>query len=336
MSVHDGSAWFYPALWAGIAMTSLFGLRKFRSSKWGYFKIDQDLQGRVIVVTGANTGLGYHVCLQLAKAKATVILACRSETKGSEALRRIRSATRNEDLHFMPLDLANLESVQKFAQELQAQFPKIDCLVCNAGVWFPMEQGCRTQDGYEIHFGVNHLGHYLLARSLMENLKQSEDGRVVMVSSALMNRGQLDCSNRKIIYEGRVLDPTERKKYDSPGYNDSKLMNSLFAKALAQIVPDRVGVYSVSPGWCYTDLFRGGSWLKKLLILPFAFLFMRSASRGAQNIVHAVVEDKGQLTNGAYYADCQLALKENKKLDAMASEGQELWRLSDDLIRSYL
>lgn len=317
-------------------MTSLFSLRRFRSSKWGYYKIDQDLQGRVVVVTGANTGLGYHVCLQLAKAKATVILACRSETKGSEALRKIRQATKNEDLYFMPLDLANLDSVQDFTVELLKRFPKIDCLVCNAGVWFPMEQGCRTQNGYEIHFGVNHLAHYLLARSLMETLKQSEDGRVVMVSSGLMTRGELDCSQRNIIYEGRAVDKKKQKSHVSTGYNDSKLMNALFAKALAQIAPDRVGVYSVSPGWCYTDLFRGSNWLKKILILPIAFLFMRSASRGAQNIVHAVVEDKTQLKNGAYYADCQVALKENQKLDAMEAEGQELWKLSDELVRTYL
>eukprot|EP00095_Tigriopus_kingsejongensis_P007318 snap_masked-scaffold689_size110969-processed-gene-0.2 protein:Tk07318 transcript:snap_masked-scaffold689_size110969-processed-gene-0.2-mRNA-1 annotation:"retinol dehydrogenase 12" len=329
------SSWNAYCLVAGVALTSLVALRKYRSAQWGYYVSSKSLLGRTIIVTGGNSGLGYHTSLQLAKARATVILACRSRERGNEAVNHIRSLTKNQDVHFVPLDLASLESIQEFSQNVVKKFPKIDCLVCNAGLWKPMDQGCRTQDGYEIHFGVNHLGHYLLGRSLMKPLQNSPDGRIVFVSSSLMKNGQINLDQRDFIYVGRQQ-PGKKSKYGSVGYNDSKLMNALMAKQMALLAPNQVGVYSVSPGWCYTELFRGTSFLKKIMVLPIGFLFMRSAWRGAHNILKLVYEDKDQLQNGGFYSECQLSVKDNQRLDSLTTEAEGLSKLSDDLVKQYL
>ena len=141
---------------------------------------------KVILVTGGNTGLGYHAAEEFARRGAEkVILACRNTEKGNEAAEKIKSMTGHENVYVLQLDLANLENIRNFVSELEVRFPPIDSLVCNAGVWFPMDQGAKTDDGFEMNVGVNHLGHFLLTNLLISKIK-----RVVLVSSGLMMSGK--------------------------------------------------------------------------------------------------------------------------------------------------
>ena len=156
----------------------------------------QDLSGLRFVVSGANTGLGYFVAESLARNNGEVVLASRDREKGEEAAKKIRSEgkdlhfrkrlnydgkiilfrrlTNNPEVTFMKLDLSLQESVRSFVTELSSMWPdRIDCLICNAGVWMPMDKEMKSKDGFEIHFGVNHLGHFLLTKLLMDHLSKS-------------------------------------------------------------------------------------------------------------------------------------------------------------------
>jgi len=318
----------------GVIGVGLFFLRRWRSSKWGLCTSTRALDGQVIVITGANTGLGAEAAKDFAKRGATVILACRSFDNTKDTLKEIRESTGNNDVHYMHLDLANLESVREFSTAVAAKYPVIYALVCNAGVWSPMEKHMKTSDGFEIHAGVNHLGHFLLTNLLLDKLEESAPSRVVVVSSGLQNAGKLDFSTFDHFKEGRQPEPNS-KSFAPTGYCDSKLMNALFTKELSVRLQGK-GVTSVClcPGWCYTQLARHVHipFYKKILFMPIAFLFMRSATRGAQNIIQAVVEEDQNLVSGGFYKECKLAAKENSKLEDMAETGMQLWEISEKLV----
>ena len=240
----------------GAIAVGLFLLRRWRSSKWAVCNLKTKLNGKVVIVTGGNVGLGAEAAMDFAKRGATVILACRSWENTKDTLQRIRTNSGNNDVHYLHLDLGSLESVRQFAEDVQAKYPEIHTLVCNAGVWFPMEQKAKTSDGFEAHAGVNHLGHFLLTNLLLDRLALSAPARVVVVSSALSSSGKIDFEEYDHFKEGRQPDPSS-KSFAPTGYCDSKMMNVLFAKELSVKASGR-GVMAVSlcPGWCYTSLAR--------------------------------------------------------------------------------
>ena len=240
----------------GAIAVGLYLLRRWQSSKWGVCTLKTKLNGKVVIVTGGNVGLGAEAAMDFAKRGATVILACRSWENTKDTLQMIRTKSGNYDVHYLHLDLGSLESVRQFAEDVQAKYPEIHTLVCNAGVWFPMEQKAKTSDGFESHAGVNHLGHFLLTNLLLDRLALSAPARVVVVSSALSSSGKLDFEEYDHFKEGRQPDPSS-KSFAPTGYCDSKMMNVLFAKELSVKASGR-GVMAVSlcPGWCYTSLAR--------------------------------------------------------------------------------
>lgn len=139
------------------------------------------LDGKTVIITGANTGIGKETALDLAKRGARVILACRDLNKSLQAADEIRKKTGNGNVFVKLLDLASLESVRQFAKEINAQEDRIDILINNAGI-----MACpkwKTKDGFETQFGVNHLGHFLLTNLLLDKIKQTGKARIVNVSS---------------------------------------------------------------------------------------------------------------------------------------------------------
>lgn len=240
----------------GAVAVSLYLIRRWQSSKWGICTLKTKLNGKVVIVTGGNVGLGAEAAMDFAKRGATVILACRSWENTKDTLQMIRTKSGNNDVHYLHLDLGSLESVRQFAEDVQAKYPEIHTLVCNAGVWFPMEKEVKTSDGFEAHAGVNHLGHFLLTNLLLDRLALSAPARVVVVSSALSSSGKIDFEEYDHFKEGRQPDPSS-KSFAPTGYCDSKMMNVLFAKELSVKASGR-GVMAVSlcPGWCYTSLAR--------------------------------------------------------------------------------
>lgn len=316
------SSWCYLVL----PVVLIIGLlRKCRERTWGKCEDISNLQGRVFIVTGANSGIGKETVKELAKRKATIIMACRNMQNAKNVISEIRHQTPNGELIPMELDLASLSSIREFATEVLKNFPEIHVLINNAGVYTPLKEHAFTKDGFEIHFGINHLGHFLLTNLLIERLKENAPSRVVIVTSKLLESGVIDFSNlngeKGITTKGRM----------NPGYCNSKLANAYFGIELAKRVKDyNVNVYMVCPGFAYTGLFRHvkRSWFHYIVFPPFALLFLRTANQGAQTVLHCAIEPSLCNETGHIYRDCKLYVSK-KQLDPKIA--LQLWEVSAKL-----
>lgn len=160
--------------------------------KWTTKEIP-DLSGKVIVVTGANSGIGFEAAREVARKGARTILACRNMERAKTALRQIEDEVPDAQADVMLLDLASLDSVRQFVSAFRKAHARLDVLVNNAGImWVPYG---LTEDGFERHFGVNHLGHFALTGLLIEMLLDTRGSRVVNVSSNGHRTGTMDFDN---------------------------------------------------------------------------------------------------------------------------------------------
>ncbi len=148
------------------------------------------IYGKTVIVTGGNTGIGKTTAIMLAQRGGRVILACRNLTKGAAAVEEVKKKSGNEDVILKNLDLASTASIRKFAQDIVNTEERVDILLLNAGVMMTPYQ--LTKDGFELQFGVNHLGHFLLTHLLLDKLKVSAPSRVVSISSKLHYLGTLN------------------------------------------------------------------------------------------------------------------------------------------------
>ena len=205
-----------------------------------------DQSGRTVVITGANTGLGYEAALALSARGARVLIACRSQRKAKDAITRIEAQNGAVDLNYVPLDLGDLASVRQCAEQLQSE-KRIDVLINNAGVMVPPYE--LTKDGFESQFGVNHLGPFALTCLLVEKLANTASSRVVNTSSIAHNAGRI---NFKDINAKRYYSASAR-------YSMSKLANLLFSYELQRrLQTAKLPVLSVAchPGIASTELDR--------------------------------------------------------------------------------
>ena len=212
------------------------------------------LDGKTVIITGANSGIGIETAIDLAGRKARVILACRSVEKGEKAAVEVREKSGNDDVVFRQLDLASLASVRQFAATVLEEEPRIDILVNNAGV-----MACpysKTEDGFEMQFAVNHLAHFLLTNLLLDRLKEATSARIVVVTSTLYKH----CPSIRFddINSEKSYPRNSRMCMDPRGcYAHSKLANILFTQALAErLEGTNVTANAISPGMCRSDLGR--------------------------------------------------------------------------------
>ncbi|WP_225766640.1 oxidoreductase [Inquilinus sp. Marseille-Q2685] len=252
----------------------------------GFTEADVPAQsGKCLIVTGANTGIGFEASRVLAARGARVLLACRDRAKAEAAMARIRQASPQADLAFLPLDQADLASVRA-AAELAAREPRIDALVNNAGVMVPPLT--RTKQGFELQFGVNHLGCFALTALLLPKLAETE-GRVVVTSSIAHRGAALDWE-----------DLNAEKGYDRfRRYGASKLANALFVFELDRRLRasgSPVTAVGCHPGIAKTDLGRHLGALH--ILLSLMRLFLNSTAMGAWPTLQAAT---GRVTPGGYY-----------------------------------
>jgi len=212
--------------------------------------------GRVAVVTGANTGIGFETARMLAARGAHVILACRSAEKGEAAVSRIMAEKPPGKAELMLLDLSDLDSVAAFASVFTTAHPRLDLLIDNAGVMVPPFG--RTKQGFETQFGTNHLGHFALTLRLLPLLEATQGSRVVVVSSTAQHFGRIDFDDLN----------WERRRYNAwLAYSQSKLANIMFALELSRRLAARgsgVLVTAAHPGWTATDLQRNTGSVRSL------------------------------------------------------------------------
>ena len=260
--------------------------------------LKQDLTGKTYVVTGANSGVGLATTEQLVRQGARVVAACRRVEAGREATRHLGDARGRVEV--AALDLGSLDSVRHFAGEFLKHHVRLDGLVNNAGI-MNVPEG-RTRDGFEMHLGVNHLGHVLLTDLLLPVLQQSAPSRIVCVSSAF------HVESRGHVGEIRLddLNFTTRPYDPWVAYGQSKLANVLHAAELARrLEGTRVAAFSVHPGWVRSNLVQHTmpGWVQNILLRPFgALVDMVSPEDGAQTTSHCLLSPEALEHNGAYFS----------------------------------
>jgi len=208
-----------------------------------------DQNGKVVIVTGGNSGIGFEAGLALAGKHAQVILTARSMDKGEAAVRSIREKYPKAEITLMELDLADLKSVRNFVQAFLAKYKRLDILINNAGVMAIPKR--KTTDGFEMQFGTNHLGHFALTGLLLPVLKATSNGRIVTVSSGVHVSGDMHFD-----------DLQWEKAYDRWGaYAQSKLANLLFAYELQRKLSttgSSLSSVGCHPGYAATNLQSAG------------------------------------------------------------------------------
>lgn len=186
------------------------------------YKKDTKIEGSVAIITGANAGIGKETAIDLARRGGKVYIACRDIKRGEDALKEIMKKSGSNNVHFLQLNLASMDSIKEFSKKFHELEPKLHILVNNAGVMACPKSS--TSDGFEMHIGTNHLGHFLLTNLLLDRLKESAPSRVVNVASLFYIVGK--------IRKGDLFG--EKFYFRWFAYASSKLANILFTKELAR------------------------------------------------------------------------------------------------------
>eukprot|EP00753_Platysulcus_tardus_P001083 PLAT11032.1.p1 GENE.PLAT11032.1~~PLAT11032.1.p1 ORF type:complete len:636 (-),score=238.71 PLAT11032.1:80-1960(-) len=324
-----------PYLWLGRAWASLTA---------SVIAIDTDLSGQNAIVTGANCGIGYETALQLALHNAFVVLACRSEERGSEAeeqikreLLRHRKKGCTGDVKFMHCDLSSLASVRDFAAAWEKAYGAagLSVLVNNAGM--SPTKAKTTGDGFELGFQVNHLGHFLLTNLLLDAMKRVDEARVVNVASV---------AHKVFIenYKADVMASVSTDLYAEHigegllSYSRAKFCNVVFTveleRRLAEEGIDSIHTNAVHPGGVRTNVWRALPTEARPLFYAMAHFALRSNIDGAATSVYLALSPEVRGCGGRYYIDCEdiAARKEARDGDV----GKALWEASHEAVKGFL
>ncbi|XP_039182799.1 retinol dehydrogenase 12-like [Crotalus tigris] len=280
-------------------------------------KSTAQLNGKIVVITGANTGIGKETAQDLARRGAKVILACRDMAKAEKAAHEIRIKTGNQGVIAKKLDLADTKSIREFASNFLKEEKELHILVNNAGVM--MCPYSKTADGFEMHFGVNHLGHFLLTFLLIERLKQSAPARIINVASVAHHMGSIHFNNLQ----------SERFYFRGLAYSHSKLANILFTRELARHLQGTgVTVNALHPGTVLSELVRHSFTLK--VLWNIFSIFLRTPWQGAQTSIYCAVAEELETVSGMYFSDCKPAYVSSQgRKDETA---KKLWNVSCELL----
>jgi NAD(P)-dependent dehydrogenase (short-subunit alcohol dehydrogenase family) len=285
----------------------------------------QDQSGRIALITGANSGIGFECTRVLAKKGATVVMACRNTNKGNEARNQLLQLIPDAKLVVMELDLSDLDSVRTFAATFQSSYEKLDMLMNNAGVMIPPYT--KTKQGYELQFGTNYLGHFALTGLLLPLMNDVDNSRIITVSSLAGN-------NAKIDFDDLNSDSKPYKKWDA--YGQSKLAELIFSFELARRLENsnsKTISVCAHPGGSNTNLQRTTGFFLKNVLFP---LLSHSPDKAALPSLLAATDQLA--TNGTYWGPSGFGeLKgppHKAKIPAAAQDkaiGSRLWKVGEDL-----
>ncbi|XP_061877009.1 retinol dehydrogenase 12, like isoform X1 [Entelurus aequoreus] len=293
-------------------------MQAIRSFFRGPWTSAERLEGKTVLITGANTGIGKETAVDLAGRGAKIIMACRDMAKAQAATKEVIERSGNDNVVCMKLDLADRKSITEFAQTINQGESKLNILINNAGVMV-CPYG-KTADGFEMQIGINHMGHVLLTYLLLDLIKRSAPARIVTVSSMAHSWGTI-----------KLDDINSEKHYDKQkAYAQSKLANVLFTRSLAKRLQGTgVTAYSLHPGMVQTDLWRHLNGPQRFL-MKLASPFTKSSEKGAKTTIYCAVDPALENESGGYYSDCAPAnCSAQGKDDTLA---QKLWELSCQML----
>lgn len=281
------------------------------------------MTGKTVIITGGNTGIGKATALDLARRGARLVLACRNRYKAEAAIADIQQETGSTNVVFMQLDLSSLKSVRCFTETFLKTESRLDLLINNAGL---VADG-RTEDGFGIEFGVNHLGHFLLTNLLLERLEEAGGGRVVTLSSMAYRWGHIDLQALTV---NKHLGTGRYSWQFFQAYCNSKLCNMLFTYELAKrLQGSTVTCFSVHPGVVRTELSRHVGLWQKVFIEPVARLLFLDPATGAQTTLHCCLQEGIEPLSGRYFSCCAVQeVTPRARDDAVA---RKLWEVSERL-----
>ena len=249
------------------------------------------MQGKICLVTGANTGIGKTTALGLARQGAHVILVCRNDVRGKMALDEVKAESGSPTVDWLTADLSSQSAIRALASKFLSKYDRLDVLINNAGVWKPKRE--VTEDGLEMHFAVNHLAYFLLTDLLLGALKASPAGRIVSVSSGLHKRGKIDFDDLQ----------SEKKYKGMLAYANSKLANVLFSYELARrLKGSAVTANCLHPGLIGTDLFREGF---SAPLRWFSKRFFIGLENGAATSIYLASSPEVEGKSGKYFVKKQ-------------------------------
>eukprot|EP00064_Thunnus_orientalis_P022736 superscaffoldBa00007940_g22952 len=304
-----------------VLYTIIASLVSFLTLKWmkkrRYCTDLSRLDGKTVLITGGNSGVGKETAVAMAMRGARVIIACRDMAKAEKAVREIKFKSHNLNVLHMELDLANLHCVREFCKTFLQREKRLDILINNAGMPGVLDW---TDDNFSMCFGVNHLGHFLLTNLLLPRLKESAPSRVVT----------LTCSS----YKYQKLDFQDLNYNLLPffTYCRSKLANIYFSQELARITEGKgVTSYAVHPGFVQSGWTCHYSILFRMLMQVVMWMFFVSCEVGAQTVIYCAVSDEVAKHSGGYFVDCRPTTLRPFARDAGVAK--KLWEASERLVK---
>jgi NAD(P)-dependent dehydrogenase (short-subunit alcohol dehydrogenase family) len=272
------------------------------------------MDGKVCLVTGANSGIGYVTARELARMGARVVMVCRSRERGDAALKRIVSETGSGSVELMIADLSSQHEVRRLAADFRSTHDSLHVLVNNAALW-PTKR-VVTVDGLELQFGLNHLAYFLLTNLLLDVLKASAPARIVNTSSGIHRRGRINFDDLQ----------SERSYRHMRAYGQSKLANVLFTNELARrLAGTDITVNSFSPGMARTNL---GRYMSRTAQFFFRLL-AKETEKGAATAIYLASSPDVEGVTGKYFANCKEV--RSGKLSYDVDLAKRLWDVSEKL-----
>ena len=280
------------------------------------------MKDKIVLITGANRGIGEETTRALAKKGATIIMACRHLEKAEPVCAMIQTESKNPNIKVMKLDLASLESVRNFTQEFKARYQKLNVLINNAGVFCMKRE--ETKEGFELTIGVNHLGHFLLTHELLPLLEKTAEARIINLSSNAHYSADLDLEDLHF----------KRRRYSGiKAYGASRLATVFFTQELAERLKGKdITVNALHPGHVDTSMWdlwgAERKWYQSIIngIIKF---FLISAEEGAQTSIYLASSNEVKGITGKYFTKKKIKAASKKCADIKLQK--ELWQLSERL-----
>lgn len=293
-----------------------------KTEKWNINNMP-DQNNRLVIVTGSSSGIGFEAAKELTNKNAMVVIAVRNEEKGKRAIQRIKETNADARVELMIIDLADQQSVKKFAEDFKNKYDRLNLLINNAGVMIPPYS--KTKDGFELQFGTNHLGHFTLTGLLFDQIKKTKNSRIVNVSSGAHRYGNINFDD---------LNWEKRKYRKWVAYGDSKIANLYFTYELQRKLNEhdyKILVTAAHPGVTTTELQRHS----RSIDFFTPFIAMKSA-QGALPTLRAATDPDA--SGGDYYGpDGWMQLRgypikvRSNKLSHNKEIATKLWDVSEEL-----